>query len=70
MVAGPLQIDLADGRCFDLAPWQSGVLPAGTAHRTRALCRTVNVTFERRGAPTVFADSGREGERSAGAGST
>ena len=57
VVAGTLQIDLADGRRLELAEWQSVVIPAGTVHRTRAIGRTVNLTCEKIGARTVFVDS-------------
>lgn len=54
VVAGELQIDFEEGARVTLAEWQSIVVPAGTAHRTRAIGRTVNVTFEKRHARTVF----------------
>jgi mannose-6-phosphate isomerase-like protein (cupin superfamily) len=54
VVAGTLQIDLAGGDRIELAEWQSVVIPAGTVHRTRAIGRTVNVTYEKSGAQTVF----------------
>jgi len=57
VVAGTLQIDLADGRRLDLTEWQSVVIPAGTVHRTRAIGRTVNVTYEKSGAQTVFVET-------------
>ena len=57
VVAGTLQIDLADGRTLELREWQSAVIPAATVHRTRALGRTVNLTFENQGAATVFVDA-------------
>jgi mannose-6-phosphate isomerase-like protein (cupin superfamily) len=53
-VAGTLQIDFADGKCLELTEWQCAVVPAGTVHRTRAIGRTVNITFEKNGAQTVF----------------
>lgn len=56
VVEGRLEIDLADGRTLALGPWQSIVVPAGALHRTRAIVRTVNLTFEDLGAETVFAD--------------
>ncbi len=64
VVAGTLQIDLADGNRLELTEWQSAVIPAGTVHRTRAVGRTVNLTCEKNGALTVFADAGmvRESE--------
>lgn len=57
VVAGDLEIDLADGRTLRLAPWQMVTLPAGVAHRTRAIGRVVNITVERLTATTVFIDS-------------
>ena len=56
VVEGRLEIDLAEGRRLVLGPWQAAVVPAGTVHRTRAVGRTVNLTFEELGAETVFAD--------------
>ena len=56
VVAGNLEIDLADGARLELAEWQSVVIPAGTVHRTRAIGRTVNITYEKSGAQTVFVD--------------
>jgi len=57
VVAGTLQIDLADGDRLELTEWQSVVIPAGTVHRTRAIGRTVNLTCEKRRAQTVFVES-------------
>lgn len=56
VVDGRLEIDLADRATIVLAPWQAVVIPAATVHRTRAVGRTVNVTFEALGAETVFID--------------
>ena len=56
VVEGTLQIEFADRDAVELTPWQYVVVPAGTVHRTRAIGRTVNVTFERQGAKTVFLD--------------
>ena len=56
VVAGTLQIDLAGGERIELTEWQSVVIPAGTVHRTRALGRTVNLTYEKSGAKTVFGE--------------
>ena len=56
VVAGELQIDFQDGTRVTLAEWQSIVVPAGTVHRTRAIGRTVNVTFEKRHARTLFVE--------------
>jgi mannose-6-phosphate isomerase-like protein (cupin superfamily) len=57
VVAGNLQIDLAGAGTVDLTEWQYMVVPAGTVHRTRAIGRTVKVTFEKQHARTVFADA-------------
>lgn len=57
VAAGKLQIDLADNGILELTEWQYAVVPAGMLHRTRAIGRTVNVTFERQHARTVFADA-------------
>jgi mannose-6-phosphate isomerase-like protein (cupin superfamily) len=56
VVAGILQIDLAEGARLELREWQSVVIPAGTVHRTRALGRTVNLTCEKKGTQTVFVE--------------
>lgn len=56
VVAGELQIDFESGGQVTLSEWQSVVVPAGTVHRTRAIGRTVNVTYEKRGAQTVFVE--------------
>lgn len=54
VVAGELEIDFETGAQARLAPWQCLVVPAGTVHRTRAIGRTVNVTFEKQAAKTLF----------------
>jgi len=56
VVEGRLEIDLAEREPLVLVPWQTVVIPAGTVHRTRAIGRTVNLTFESLGADTVFVD--------------
>lgn len=57
VVAGTLRIDLEGGSHIELKEWQCVVIPAGTVHRTRAIGRTVNITFEKIGAQTVFVDT-------------
>ena len=57
VVAGELQIDFVGGVQVTLTEWQSLVVPAGTIHRTRAIGRTANLTFERQAAQTVFVES-------------
>lgn len=56
VVEGKLQIDIADSGTVELTQWQYVVVPAGTVHRTRAIGRTVNLTYEKQGAGTVFVD--------------
>jgi len=60
VVDGTLQIDLAGQSTLELTRWQYVVVPAGTVHRTRAIGRTVNLTYERQGARTVFVDGPAE----------
>lgn len=55
-VAGELHIEFEGGTEAVLHEWQCLVVPAGTVHRTRAVGRTVNITFERQGAETVFVE--------------
>ena len=53
-VVGQLVIEFADGE-VTLSPGQFVTVPAGVRHRTRpAGNRSVNLTFERTGASTVF----------------
>ena len=54
VVAGELQIEFENSTRVTLTEWQSIVIPAGTVHRTRAIGRTVSVTYEKQGAQTVF----------------
>lgn len=54
VVAGELQIEFENAPQVTLTEWQSMVIPAGTVHRTRAIGRTVNITYEKQGAETVF----------------
>ena len=56
VVAGELQIDFEGDSQVTLTEWQSIVVPAGSVHRTRAIGRTVNVTYEKQGAQTVFVE--------------
>ncbi len=57
VVAGKLQIDLAGNGIMELGEWQYAVVPAGAVHRTRAIGRTVNITFEKQHAGTVFIEA-------------
>jgi mannose-6-phosphate isomerase-like protein (cupin superfamily) len=55
-VDGELVIEFTDGE-VTVKPGQFVIVPAGTLHRTRpAGERSVNLTFERAGAATIFAD--------------
>jgi len=56
VVSGLLEIELAGERVVQLGPQQCLVVPKGTVHRTRAIGRTVNLTFERQAARTIFID--------------
>jgi mannose-6-phosphate isomerase-like protein (cupin superfamily) len=56
VVEGTLQIDFEGRDTVGLTAWQCMVVPAGTVHRTRAIGRTVNLTFERQAARTEFLD--------------
>jgi len=60
VVAGKLQIEIAGIDTLELTEWQYVVVPAGTVHRTRAIGRTVNITYEKQGAGTVFVESAEE----------
>src|SRR5688572_6940544 len=56
VVSGELHIEFQDRAEAVLGPLQCLVVPAGTVHRTRAVGRTVNVTFEQQGAETEFVE--------------
>lgn len=56
VVDGTLEIDFDEGRTLRLHAWDMITIPAGTRHRTRAVGRTVNLTFEHLAASTVFID--------------
>lgn len=56
VVAGELHIEFDAAPELVLREWQCLVVPAGTVHRTRAVGRTVNVTFELQDAETEFVD--------------
>lgn len=56
VVAGELRIEFEHAPEAVLGEWECLVVPAGTVHRTRAIGRTVNVTFEQQGAETEFVD--------------
>ena len=60
VVAGALQIELVGRETLELGEWQCAVVPAGTIHRTRAIGRTANITFEKRHARTVFVDAAED----------
>lgn len=54
VISGELHIEFADRPEAVLGPLQCMTVPAGTPHRTRAVGRTVNLTFEQQCAKTVF----------------
>jgi mannose-6-phosphate isomerase-like protein (cupin superfamily) len=56
VVAGELQIEFENAPQITLTEWQGVVIPAGTVHRTRAIGRTVNITYERQGTKTAFVE--------------
>jgi mannose-6-phosphate isomerase-like protein (cupin superfamily) len=56
VVAGELQIEFENAPQITLTEWQGVVIPAGTVHRTRAMGRTVNITYERQGTKTAFVE--------------
>lgn len=56
VVSGELHIEFADRPDAILGPLQCMVVPAGTLHRTRAVGRTVNITFEQQCAETVLVE--------------
>lgn len=56
VLAGELHVELDGGGDAVLHQGQCLVVPAGTVHRTRAVGRTVNVTFEKQGTETRFVD--------------
>jgi mannose-6-phosphate isomerase-like protein (cupin superfamily) len=56
VVEGDLELEVVGRPPFRLTPWQAITVPAGTVHRTRAIGRTVNITFERLDLETEFVD--------------
>src|SRR5690606_3146105 len=54
VVEGSLQVEVLGWETIELGSWQGIVVPAGTVHRTRAVGRTVNLTFERLAAKAVL----------------
>jgi mannose-6-phosphate isomerase-like protein (cupin superfamily) len=56
VVAGELHLEFESIPEAVLHEWQCLVVPAGMVHRTRAVGRTVNVTFEQQGADTKFVE--------------
>lgn len=47
---------IVQGSTLRLSPWDAITIPARTVHRTRAIGRTVNLTFEHLAADTVVVD--------------
>ncbi len=56
VIGGELHIEFESMPAVVLREWQCLVVPAGTVHRTHAVGRTVNITFEQQGAQTIFVD--------------
>ena len=56
VVEGILEIEIADGPTLRMLPWDLVTIPAGTIHRTRAIGRTANLTFEHLDTDTRFVD--------------
>ena len=57
VVDGQLEIDFADRPTLCIRARDRVTIPAGVVHRTRAVGRTTNVTFEHLGAATTFVDA-------------
>ncbi|HJU09044.1 MAG TPA: cupin domain-containing protein [Rhodanobacteraceae bacterium] len=62
VVEGKLQVQIAGKDTVELTEWQYVVVPAGTIHRTRAIGRTVTLTFEKQAARTVFVERAEAGD--------
>ena len=60
VLEGALKIDIQGQEPVILQPGDFIRIPAKTIHRTSALCRTVNLTFERAGDDTVFITGAEE----------
>lgn len=61
-VDGELIVEFADGAVV-VGPGQMVMVPAGTPHRTRPVgARSVNLTFERTGATTIFEQQASDGQ--------
>jgi quercetin dioxygenase-like cupin family protein len=56
VVEGELELEVIGRPPFRLTTWQAITVPAGIVHRTRAVGRTVNLTFERLDLTTEFVD--------------
>ena len=54
VVEGTLKIDIRDAGTIYLEPGEFLTIPANTIHKTAAIGRTVNLTFEKDAAETVF----------------
>ena len=69
VLEGQLEIDLGDGRTFQLKPGEAFTIPAGVVHRTRSRARAVNLCFEGRDAYTDVVFDDRDPVQPSGAGS-
>ncbi|HEY7889716.1 MAG TPA: hypothetical protein VIC29_15955 [Steroidobacteraceae bacterium] len=54
--AGATAAELKEGSSIRVGPLQAATVPAGVVHRTISVGRTVNLSFERARAETVFLD--------------
>ena len=62
VVEGKLQVEVSGKEVVELGEWQYVVVPAGVVHRTRAIGRTVTLTFEKQAARTVFVERAEAGD--------
>ena len=62
VVDGKLQVEVSGKELVELSEWQYVVVPAGVVHRTRAVGRTVTLTFEKQAARTVFVEPADAGD--------
>ena len=56
VLEGELKIEIKNNETVYLQPGQFITIPAGTIHKTSAVVRTVNLTFEKNAADTIFVD--------------
>jgi mannose-6-phosphate isomerase-like protein (cupin superfamily) len=56
VLEGELKIEIEGDHTVFLKPGEFLKIPAGTIHKTSALTRTVNVTFEKNAEDTIFVE--------------